>query len=132
MSAKKKLLLVDDDIDFLKMNKHILEERGYRVLCYSDPQEALESMAVDRPDMVITDLMMDTLGSGFSFSQKIKQDPHFKNIPIIIVTAVGSKRGFNFSPHSPEELEAMYADAYFDKPIDPRAFLAKIEELLYE
>jgi CheY-like chemotaxis protein len=124
------IMLVDDDIDFLEMNKHVLETRGYRVLCYSDPQEAWEGMAKERPDLVVTDLMMQTLDSGFSFSQKIKKEPRFADIPVIIVTAVSSQSGYDFTPHSPGELETMYADAYFDKPIAPEAFIAKIEELL--
>jgi CheY-like chemotaxis protein len=127
---KSVIMLVDDDIDFLEMNKHILETRGYRVLCYSDPQDALENMAKEKPNLVITDLMMKTLNSGFSFSQKIKENPRFTDIPVIIVTAVGSQLGYDFNPHTPEELEAMYADAYFEKPIAPEAFIAKVEELL--
>ncbi len=132
MSTKRKVLIVDDDIDFLKMYKQILETRGYRVLCCSDPREALEHMEKERPGLVITDLMMKTLDSGFSFSEKIKKDQRFIDIPVVIVTAVGSKRGFDFSPQTSEELEAMHADAYFEKPIAPGALIAKIEELLEE
>ena len=130
LDEKRIIMLVDDDLDFLEMYKQVLEKRCYRVLCCSDTQEALERMGIERPDIVVTDLMMRTLDSGFSFSRKIKEDPRFAYIPVIIVTAVGSRRGFDFSPHTSEELEAMYADAYFDKPIVPRAFIAKIEELL--
>lgn len=132
MSGKKKLLLVDDDPDFLKMYKQILEAKGLRVFCCSDPKEALEWMEKEKPNLVITDLMMKTLDSGFSFSRKIKEDPRFSNIPVLIVTAVGSTRGFDFNPRTPGELEAMYADAYFEKPVSPEVFLEKIEELLEE
>lgn len=124
------IMLIDDDIDFLEMNKHVLETRGYKVLCYSDPQEALERIAKERPNLVVTDLMMNSLDSGFSFSRKIKEDPRFADIPVVIVTAVGSQLGYDFSPRNPEELEMMCADAYFDKPIDPEAFITKVEELL--
>lgn len=124
------IILVDDDIDFLEMNKHILEMRGYRVLCYSDPQEALRKMAKEKPNLVVTDLMMKTLDSGFSFSRTIKEEPQFVDVPVIIVTAVSSRLGYDFSPHTPEELETMYADAYFEKPVLPEALIAKVEELL--
>ena len=124
------IMLVDDDIDFLEMNKHVLETRGYKVLCYSNPEEALEKMAEERPNLVVTDLMMKALDSGFWFSRKIKEDSRFADIPVIIVTAVGTQLGYDFNPHSPEELETMCADTYFDKPITPKALIAKVEELL--
>lgn len=124
------VMLVDDDPDFLELNKHVLEAGGYRVLCFADPEEALEEIEVQRPHLVITDLMMNTLDSGFSFSRRLKEDSRFRNIPVVIVTSIGSRRGLDFSPRTPEELAAMDADAYFDKPVASKALLAKVQELL--
>ena len=124
------ILLVDDDPDFLEMNRPVLEAKGYRVVCSPDPQAALARMAEEKPHLVITDLMMKSLDSGFSFARKIKSDPRFQEIPVIIVTAVSSRLRLDFSPRSLEELAAMKADAYFDKPVAPDALLAKIQELL--
>jgi len=124
------ILLVDDDPDFLDMNRHVLEAREYRVVCAPDPQSALAGMEEHQPDLIITDLMMEDLGSGFSFARRIKEHPRFSHVPIIIVTAASSRRGFDFRPNSPKELSAMYVDAYFDKPVSPDALVAKIEELL--
>ncbi len=124
------IMLVDDDPDFLDMNRHVLEDRGYRILCASDPQQALAKMAAHKPDLIITDLMMKSLDSGFSFARLLRQDIRFKNIPIIIVTAVGAQRGFDFRPRTPAELAAMCADAYFEKPVAPDTLLKKVEELL--
>jgi len=124
------IMLVDDDLDFLEMNRHVLESRGYRVVCFSEPEKAFEQMAEEKPDIVITDLMMSTLDSGFSFSRRVKDDPRFRGIPVVLVTAVGSRRGFDFMPRSAEELKEMRVDAYFDKPVTPETLLAKVEELL--
>ena len=124
------ILLVDDDPDFLKMNSHILERKGYRVLCAPDPKTALEKMQQSPPHLVVTDLMMTSLDSGFSFARQIKQDARFKNVPVIIVTAVGSQRGFDLRPRTEADLAAMCADAWFDKPVAPAALLQKVEELL--
>ena len=124
------IMLVDDDVDFLEMNQYILETKGYRVVCCSDPQKALERMAKEKPDLIVTDLMMESLDAGFSFSRRMKDNPHFAAIPVILVTAVSSQRGLDFIPRTSQELETMGVDAYFAKPIDPKAFLAKIEELL--
>jgi len=126
----KKLLLIDDDHDFLDIIKHVLEAQGYKTLCASGPQQALAQMEEEKPDLVVTDLMMRNLDSGFSLSRQIKEDPRFSDVPVIIVTAIGRQRGFDFTPHTSEELTAMRADAYVDKPVSPQALLAKVHELL--
>jgi len=126
----KRILLVDDDRDFLEQNRSLLEARGYRVACCSDPDEALHALRRERADLVVTDLMMKTLDSGFSLAKAIKSEPDLSAIPVILVTAVASQRGFDFNPRTREELAAMHADAFFDKPIAPAALIAKVEELL--
>lgn len=124
------ILLIDDDVDFLEINRHILEPKGYRVACAADPKQAWERMIQEKPALVVTDLMMNNLDSGFSFSRQIKEDPRFAAVPIIIATAVTSQVGLDFRPRTPEDMAAMCVDAYFDKPIPPKALLEKIAELL--
>lgn len=124
------ILLVDDDVDFLEINRHILEPKGYRIACASGPRQALELMNHEKPALIITDLMMSELDAGFSFSSQVRQDPRFAGVPIIIATAVTSQVGMDFRPRTPEDLAAMCVDAYFDKPIPPKALLAKVAELL--
>jgi len=128
--TKPSIVLVDDDIDFLEMNSGILKAKGYRVSCFSDADQAWQSMEAEAPKLVVTDLMMKSLDSGFSLAKKIKSDPRFTDIPVIIVTAAASRRGFDFNPRSQEELEAMRADAFFDKPVSPEVLISKVEELL--
>jgi len=125
---EKLILLVDDDPDFLEQNRGVLAAAGYRVSCFSDPQEALQAAEGKRPDLVISDLMMKALDSGFSLARELKS--RWAGIPVILVTAAASQRGFNFSPRGREDLAAMNADAFFDKPVDPAALIAKVKELL--
>jgi CheY-like chemotaxis protein len=66
-----------------------------------DPLEALERMAREKPRLVITDLMMKALDTGFSFSRQIKFDPRFRDVPIILVTAALSQRGLAIQPRHP-------------------------------
>ena len=106
------IMVVDDDLDFLEIQRHVIEAGGYRVSCASDPHDALRKMERDRPEVVVTDLMMTSLDSGFSLARRLKRDPRFKNIPVVIVTAIGGQRGYDFVPRSPEDLEAMNADAF--------------------
>jgi len=134
MTEGRTIFLVDDDHDFLELEKSILESRGYRVIPFSDPQAALAALNAcapqERPALVVTDLMMKALDSGFSFTRALKSDPRFSDIPVIIVTAVSSQKGFDFHPRTPADLAAMNAEAFFDKPVSPEALLAKVEELL--
>ncbi len=129
-AANPLILLVDDDPDFLDINRHVLEAANYRVVAFTDAKQALESMAAEKPALIISDLMMANLDSGFSLSKQVKQDPRFADVPIIIATAVTSQLGLDFRPRTPEELAAMHVDAYFDKPIPPKALLAKVAELI--
>jgi len=124
------IALVDDDRDFLEMNRGVLQARGYQVQCYTDADAAWAGIRTRQPALVITDLMMRTLDSGFSLARRIKSDPQLAGVPVIIVTAAGAQRGFDFTPRSREELQAMKADAFFDKPVAPRELIAKVEELL--
>jgi CheY-like chemotaxis protein len=124
------ILLVDDDEDFLDINRQILESQGHRVVCCNNPRDAWERMGQEKPALVITDLMMQNLDSGFSLSRQIKEDPRFADVPIIIATAVSSQIGLDFRPRTPQDLAAMNVDAYFDKPIPPQALLAKVKELI--
>jgi CheY-like chemotaxis protein len=125
------VFLVDDDADFLELEKRILAAGGYETACFSDPREALSAMTgTTRPALLVTDLMMMTMDSGFTLARAVKSDPRCARVPVVIVSAVGSQKGFDFHPRTADDLSAMSADAYFDKPVAPDALLAKVRELL--
>lgn len=124
------ILIVDDDYDFLEINRLLLETAGYRVTTAADAPQALAKMELETPDLVISDLMMASLDSGFSFARSLRTDERFSAIPIILSTSVSSALGMDFRPQSEQDLAQMHVDAYFDKPLDPALLLAKIAELL--
>jgi CheY-like chemotaxis protein len=130
MEPQPLIVLVDDDIDFLDLNKRVLEKGGYRAACFSDAEQAIRAMAAEAPRLIISDLMMESLDTGFAFSRRLREDARFKHIPIVIVTAAGSQRGFDFRPRTAEDLAAMRVDAFLEKPVSPKMLLAKVEELL--
>jgi two-component system alkaline phosphatase synthesis response regulator PhoP len=127
---KPLILIVDDDFDFLEINRIILEGAGYRVVTATNPAEARARVDDEVPDLVITDLMMTTIDAGFAFAAQLKGDPRTAGVPIIVGTSVSSALGLDFHPGSEEDLAKMNVDAYFDKPIDAPALLAKVGELL--
>lgn len=124
------VLIVDDDYDFLEINRLILERAGYRVATAAEPKQALVRMEVEKPDLVITDLMMTSLDSGFFFARTIKEDPRYADVPVVIATSVSSALGLDFRPRTDAERAQMHVDAYFDKPLDPTRLLAALAELL--
>ena len=134
MTADKSplILIVDDDYDFLEINRLVLERAGYRVATAADSGHALRKMGEEKPDLVITDLMMTDLDSGFSFARAIKEDPAYAGTPIIIATSVSAALGMDFRPRTAEERAQMHVDAYFDKPLDTERLLAKVAALLFE
>jgi len=130
MADERLILIVDDDYDFLEINRHILEKAGFRVATASSPAQAMERIGAERPDLVITDLMMSEVDSGFSLSRLLRDDPATSGVPIIMSTSVTTALGLDFTPHSAADLASMKVDAYFDKPLDPAALVAKVRELL--
>ena len=128
----KAILLLDDDPDFLAINRSVLESAGYRVLCAASVEEAWQQLAAEKPCLIIADLMMQTLDAGFAFSHRLKADDHFCDIPMIIVTGIASQRGYDFSPRTPEDLKSMGIDAYIEKPATAGTLLHKVQELLQD
>ena len=128
------IFIVDDDKDFLELEERMLASQGYRVSCFSNPEAALAALrtaeAPQLPGLLVTDLMMNALDSGFSLARAVKEDPRLARIPVIVVSAVASQKGFDFRPRTPADLAAMHADAFFDKPVSPQALLARVRELL--
>ena len=126
------IFIVDDDRDFLELQERMLSSQGYRVSSFSSPDAALAALRTDAdlPGLLVTDLMMSALDSGFSLARAMKADPRLARIPVIVVSAVASQKGFDFRPRTEADLAAMNAEAFFDKPVSLQAFLARVKELL--
>lgn len=130
MDSKGKILLVDDDLDFLEMHKAVLKNHGYEVLTATNSKEGMKRVRTDMPDLIILDLIMEKHDSGFSFSKEIKKDHLFKKIPILMVTSVVEATGYRFSMK--EDGYWMKTDDFIDKPVKPDVFISRVEKLLKE
>jgi two-component system, OmpR family, alkaline phosphatase synthesis response regulator PhoP len=128
MSSKGKILLVDDDPDFLDLHTAVLKNNGYEVFTATSGQEGLARVRTEMPDAIILDLMMEKHDTGFLFSQKIKMDPLFKDIPILMVTSVAEATGCRFSLQ--DDGYWMKADDFLDKPVKPEVLLERLDNLL--
>jgi CheY-like chemotaxis protein len=130
MDAKKsKILIVDDDPDITRVIRVILESRNYIVADISSTADGIRKLAEFRPDLVILDVMMDSMSDGFEFSVKIKDHPEFKKIPVLLYTGIDSSTGVNFKS-AMGNTNQIKADGYLEKPATPQIFLAEVERLL--
>jgi CheY-like chemotaxis protein len=88
MESKKKILLIDDDKDFLMATKLILEKGGYEVFLAEDGRSGLEMARSVSPDLAIIDMMMETWSEGFNVVSRLRTSETGKQIPLIMLSAV--------------------------------------------
>ncbi|MFA4839292.1 MAG: response regulator [Candidatus Neomarinimicrobiota bacterium] len=119
-----KILIVDDDQDFVSAVTLVLESAGYSVEIAHTRQEGLVAFGTKKPDLVLLDVMMQDPDDGFVLAQDMKkQDP---KIPIVMLTSVGKVTGMSFDKDS----EMVPVDDFEQKPIMPNRLLAKVKEHL--
>ncbi len=128
MNDKARILLVDNDYDFVEMNRAVLENAGYEVRSAYSMREAVEKVRIILPDLIVLDLMMEKHDSGFLFAKEVKTDPLTADTPILMLTSVAKVTGFQFS----QDLDGywMKTDDFLEKPVSPETLLTKVEELL--
>ena len=127
--ADRKILIIDDDKDFVLATKVVLESRGYEVSSAGNKEEAAERVKEMLPDLIIMDVMLDKMCDGFDLSRKLKTSEKYKKIPILMITAVGKNTGFKYSAEGGDKLW-LPVDDYVEKPISPAALISKVEKLL--
>jgi CheY-like chemotaxis protein len=132
MEKKAKIMVIDDDPDFRDAVTSILESSSYGVVSASSPDEVKEIIFAEKPDLILLDIMMDSLFDGFSLCHNIKTSQEYKDfnkIPIIFVSAVKEMTGSRFQ-FKGDEQGMVGPDDYIDKPVKPADLIARIEGLL--
>lgn len=124
-----KILIIDDDPDFTKALKAILESNGYAVITASAGPEGMDIIKADKPDLLILDVMMATSQEGFEMARELKKDPQSKNMPILMLSAVKGKTGIDFKSAAGEP-DWLPVDSFLDKPVEPKILLDEIKRLL--
>jgi len=127
--AQARILIVDDDPDISEVMKVVLENAGYLVDCALNGDEGMEQIKAARPDLIILDVMMNTLCEGFILSRELKKNAEYKKIPILMITAVREKIGIDFKPAAGDETW-LPVEEYLDKPVKPEVLLEKVKALL--
>ena len=127
--SNQKILIIDDDPDFVEVTKVLFETREYDVSTAYDPEEGLAKLEEETPDLLILDVMMGKGADGFLVARKIRKDPRFDKMPILMMTSMREQTGFDF-PGERIHSKFLPVDDYIEKGIDPHALLDKVEQQL--
>lgn len=119
---KKKILLVDDEMDFVSLVKARLETADYDVVTAFDGKEALEKAKKEKPDLIILDLMLPKM-DGYKVCGLLKKDTRYSKLPIILFSAKAQESDMELG-------KEVGADAYITKPFEPEVLMGKIRELM--
>jgi two-component system alkaline phosphatase synthesis response regulator PhoP len=128
VADKKKVLIIDDNPDFQRLNGSTLAAAGYEVEAAYNAEEGFTKVEYGQPDIIVLDLMMERHDSGFTLAKKLKNHPIFSKIPILMLTAVGEATGYHFSMES--DGHWMKTDDFAEKPIDPTELVERVGNLL--
>ncbi len=127
MADNKKILLVDDDPDFVDAVKTVLESADYDVTVAYDGEECLEKVGGVKPDLIVLDVMMPGK-SGYEVCEILKDDEATEDIPVILLTAVASK--VSSSKYTHRMGMDTQADDYIAKPVQPAELLKRVQAQL--
>ena len=127
MEKRAKILLVDDDADFIESTRTVLESKPYQIIIASNGDEGLRKAREEKPDLILMDVIMP-VKDGFSAAEQLKKDPQLSKIPTLMLTAFATKGRETQIPVS-RGLDLETED-YIDKPVSPDELLARVEKHL--
>jgi CheY-like chemotaxis protein len=124
--AKAKILVVDDDPDFVEAMRLTLEPNDYEVTSAANGDEGLAKVRSEEPDLIILDVIMASVLDGLQMSQRLREDAGHRKIPLLMVTSIANT---DYAALFPTD-EYISIDGFLSKPVPPEVLLARISELL--
>ena len=126
--ATFKILLIDNDLDFLEATETVLKSNSsYEVITATDGNIGLQMAKDEKPDLIILDVIMP-VEDGFTAAKKLKGDPQLQDIPVVMLTSFSQRVGeTNLAVSQGMDLEA---EDYIEKPVSPQELLRRVEKLL--
>jgi len=129
MNAQKKLLIIDDDPDYVGGIKSILEKAGYAVQAAYNPKDGFQALQSNRFDLLLLDIMMGRGAEGVALARKIRKEPNLRELPVLIITGIREQIAFLF-PGQPVHPNFVETDELLEKPVEPKLLLEKVSSLL--
>ncbi|MCL4465021.1 MAG: response regulator [Chloroflexi bacterium] len=130
MRERPLVLIIDDDVDYVRINRRLLERHGYDVVTAAVGFEGVEQARDHHPDAIILDFMMESNTAGAAVAQQLSEDEKLKDIPIILITAARTVKPWWGDKLSPNE-DWLPVSKVMDKPVNPEQLLAELDELLH-
>lgn len=124
-----KIMMIDDDPDFVAGIRAILEKAGYSVSVAYNPKDGYQALQAEHYDLLLLDIMMGRGAEGVALARKIRKDPKLKEMPVLIITGLREQIAFLFPGQSvhPHFVEN---DELVEKPVEPKLLLEKVSTLL--
>lgn len=119
---KAKVLIVEDSATQAEQLRYILEEEGYLASVADNGEQALLSLSKDKPDIVISDIVMPEM-DGYQLCEQLKGDDNFKNVPVVLLTALSA-------PEDVAKGLQCGADHFITKPYDRRYLISRLQSIL--
>ncbi len=129
MTTPKKLLIIDDDPDYVAGIKGILETANYQVDTAYNPKDGFQALLSKRYDLLLLDIMMGRGAEGVALARKIRKEPKLSDLPVLIITGLREQIAFLF-PGQPVHPRFVETDELLEKPVEPKLLLEKVSALL--
>lgn len=121
-----KILIVDDDPDFVEATRMVLEKAKHKVISASSGKSGIKRVKEDKPDLVILDVIMDTVLEGLSVSNQIHEAAELSKTPILMVTSIASSEYASMFPTD----EYIHVSAFLTKPVLAKELLSQVDRVL--
>jgi len=126
VTARKRIVVIDDDPDFVEYARIVLEAASYDILTASNAADGLALARRTRPDLVITDVMMSYSLEGTSVTRAIRTDPVLNQIPVLVITAIARTPTEDLFPPGVRPAP----EGFLTKPVQPSTLLAAVQRCL--
>ena len=121
-----KILVVDDDPDFVEWVKLVLADQGHQIVSAANGDLGLRMVGEQSPDLVVVDVIMSTILDGLRMSQEMRENVAFRQIPVLMVTSIANTDYAELFPTD----EYVHMDDFLSKPIPPEVLRERVSTLL--
>ena len=125
----KKLLMIDDDPDFVSGIKAILDKEDFEVDVAYNPKDGMQALQTKQYDLLLLDIMMGRGAEGIMIARKLRKDAKLREIPVLIMTGMREQIAFLF-PGEPVHPRFVEIDELIEKPVEPKLLLEKVNGLI--
>lgn len=125
----KRLLMIDDDPDFVSGIKAILAMGDFEVDVAYNPKDGMHALQTKQYDLLLLDIMMGRGAEGIMIARKLRKDAKLREMPVLIMTGMREQIAFLF-PGEPVHPRFVEVDELVEKPVEPKLLLEKINNLI--